>query len=140
MLRLPVELFLEVFSYLTFNQLLKARAICRQWQQIILDSYPWPSYINMLIWPDSAILSFCWPNWVGKEVEDYYYDAQTTYQALQTCSRGSTKSLRVKNFNTRIALEKVLDVLPNFLFFENLSLNIRSISSHELTSVQKSLP
>jgi hypothetical protein len=44
------------------------------------------------------------------------------------------------NFATRIASEDILDVLPNFFFLEELSVDIESISSRELTSVLQGLP
>jgi hypothetical protein len=60
----------------------------------------------------------------------------SSYRPVQ---KEAPKSLSVK-FYLGIASEGILEVLPNFLFLEELSVNIESISSHELTSVLQSLP
>ena len=157
MFRLPVELCLAVFSYLNVHQLLRAQQVCHRWQQIILDSSLWPSsvhvllryiqvpYSNTLSGPDYENELACdrwsisWPDWVDKEEESFDGDPQTSCQVLQTLSKGKTKSLSV-NFSKGYASRNILEMLPNFLFLEELSVHIGSISSHNLTSVLQRLP
>jgi hypothetical protein len=158
MFRLPVEIWLAVLSYLNFYQLLRAREVCRQWQQIILDSYLWPcSVVGALEFRykapcidkssgrvfekylPTAQWHISWRDWVVKEEEEEYFehDPQATCQLLHLFSKGRTKSLCV---DFPIVLPDILDVLHNFLSLQNLSIHMESVSSHELTSILQCLP
>jgi hypothetical protein len=156
MLRLPVELCLAVFFYLDFYELLTARQVCRQWQQIILDSYLWPSSVHGIYFHEAFCIdkssgvrityppwhewSINWPHWVGRAGETLESDSQEICQVLQTFSKGRTKSLRL-DLSTRVSdLQDILDVLHNSVFLEEVSVDIVSISSLVLTSVLQGLP
>jgi hypothetical protein len=147
MFRLPVELFLAVFSYLDFYQLLRVRQVCRRWQEIIFDSHLWPSSVHGRFWPEHIagcdsetypprdVWSIRRPNWAAWVKSD----PQKICQVLQMFSNGRTKSLCVDCHTGGIDLQDILVVLHNFLFLEELSIEIDSISSHELTSVLQGL-
>jgi hypothetical protein len=138
MFRLPLELHLVVFSYLNFKQLLRARAVCRQWRQVILDSSLWPVSVALRSSRSSAKWDIDWPDWIVKEKEQFRLHPETTGQVLLSFSKGCTKSLSVINrMNTP---EDICDLLPNFLSLEKLRLQMVSISSRELTSILQRLP
>jgi hypothetical protein len=138
MFRLPVELCIAVFSYLNFYQLLRVGAVCRQWQQIVLDSL-WPGNIAMWTRVNSDEWEIRWPDLTDKEREIFECNPHTTRQVLQTLSRGSTKTLLVYYY-TSIIPEHVIDVLTNFLSLQSLWLRTTSISSRSLISILQRLP
>ena len=136
-----MELCLAVFSYLNVKQLLRAQAVCRQWQQIILYSYLWPCSVSTRRWNlyfDTQTWRISWPDWTNKEKEQFECSPQTTRQVIQTLSKGSTKSFSVWYY-IRIDAGDIFDVLPNFRLLKELSVCLKSISSHELTSLVQSL-
>jgi hypothetical protein len=153
MLRFPLELLQAIFHYLNFKELVRAQAVCRQWQQIILDSWLWPSSIYMTSrWQSLKVESstgsssnyriisrwnLFWPDGAAKEKELCVIGGETTCQVLWTISKGSTKSLSIIQTT---APEGIFDVLPNFVSLVRLRLRIPSISSRELTSILQSAP
>jgi hypothetical protein len=137
MLRLPPELHQAIFHHLDFKELVRVQTVCRQWQQIILDSSLWPSSVEILS-RNCDTWEVNWPDWADKQKEIFTLDHNKTCQVLSTASKGSTKSLSVTR--RKLALQGIFDVLPNFLFLENLRLDIVSISSRELISILQSLP
>jgi hypothetical protein len=135
MFRLPFELLVEIFSYLNLKQLLRASAVCRQWQQVILDSSLWPVSAHMGSAHRSDTWDISWPDWTGKKKERFGCSSHATSQVLQAFSKGSVKSLSV--IETAVAPKELFDVLPKFLFLEKLRLDIESISRGELISILK---
>jgi hypothetical protein len=139
MFRLPQELCIAVFSYLNFYQLLTVGALCRQWQQIVLDSQLWPGTISVWIRSvKSDEWDIRWPQLTDKEKEKFERNPPSTCQVLRTLSRGNTKSLRVHC--TSFIPEHVIDVLTNFLSLNTLGLRTKSISSRALISILQRLP
>jgi hypothetical protein len=78
--------------------------------------------------------------WVGKgKLSFWSQSSDHMSRPTDIFKKGSTKLLSL-HFCTRFYSEDIFDALPNFLFLEDLSAHIESISSHELTSLVQSVP
>jgi hypothetical protein len=137
MVRFPPQLLQAIFYQLDFKELVRAQPVCRQWQQIILDSFVWPSFVGVLS-RDFDTWAIKWPDWAHKKNDILFrLDPDTTCQVLWLLSKESTKSLSLININA--APEDMFDVLPNFVSLEKIYFDIASISSRELISILESL-